>query len=373
MNSKKSIRLGKAGVILLSGAVLLSTAACSSENTETRQTVEKSGQKITVMDNTSESVYTKLKLEGIDKIEGVRGTDFAGEDTVVVEKENRNLPPQTVEGQERYPHNLYLRTLSTGTETPLQEGGKNYGAAQLSPDKKQLFYKELYDATGLGFIMNLATGTSVRASDAEFRSEEGSWADNEHVIYPDMEGTIVKAGVNGKQEVVVKTGIPYVHEVVQTGSRILYVTGEDSQLIAYDTETKQSKVLKKNVLWVIPSPDGSRLAIVERTKPGEMVLLLCDSEGGEQSRLAAGQQIFGTSWSPDGSKLAYATTAASATEDQDGLFITEVETGEQTPVLNDIEVADQLRWSPSGKKLLASVSVLKDNAYQFITYVVRLS
>ncbi|OKP82273.1 PD40 domain-containing protein [Paenibacillus sp. P32E] len=373
MNPDQNFRPGKMVQMLLCSAVLLSIAACSTENTDSRQTVEKSGKKITVMDNTSESVYTKLKLAGIEKTEGIRGLDFVSEEVIVLDKENRNLPPQTVEGQERYPHNLYLRTLSSGVDTPLQEGEKNYGAAQLSPDKSRVFYKELYEATGLGFIMNLATGVSVKASAAEFRSEEGSWADNEHVLFPDMEGNIVKADVNGKQETVLKTGIPYVHEVVQSGSRILYITGEDSQLSAYDTETKQTKVLKKNVMWAIPSPDGSRLAIVERTKPGEMVLLICDSEGSEQSRLAAGQQIFGTSWSPDGSKLAYVTTSANAAEDQDGLFITEVETGEQTPVLNDIEVADQLRWSPSGKKLLASVSVLKDNAYQFITYVVKLS
>ncbi|MFD2882179.1 hypothetical protein ACFTAO_50275 [Paenibacillus rhizoplanae] len=75
--------------------------------------------------------------------------------------------------------------------------------------------------------------------------EEGKWADDAHVIYPDMEGNILSADVTGKQETIVKTGIPYVHEVVQTGSRILYVTGEDSQLSAYDTVTKQTKVLRK--------------------------------------------------------------------------------------------------------------------------------
>ncbi|KAI7273283.1 hypothetical protein KC345_g7022 [Hortaea werneckii] len=325
------------------------------------------------MDNTSESVYTRLKLEGIDKVEGVRGTEMVSEDIFVVSKENHNSPPQVIEGQERYPVNLYLHTLSTGGETPLKEGTQNYGAPQLSPDKTHLFYKELYEGTGLGYIMDLATGTSVKVSDAEFSNEEGKWSDNEHVIFPDMEGNIMSADVNGKQETVLKTGVRYVHGVIQSGSRILYVTGEDSQLNAYDTGTKQTKVLKKNVDWVIPSPDGSRLAIVERIGPGERVLLLCDSDGNEQSRLAAGQQIFGTSWSPDGSKLAYAITTAGAADDQEDLFITEVETGEQTPVLNDIHLSDHLRWSPSGKKLLAATAVLKDNAYQSITYVVSLS
>jgi TolB protein len=373
MNPEKNIRPGKAWSLLLCGAVLLSVTACSADNTATRQVVEKSGKKITVMDNTSESVYTQLKLEGIDKAEGVRGTDFVSEDVIVVNKENRSLTPQMIEGQERYPYNLYLHTLSTGNDTPLQEGEATYGAPQLSPDKTYLFYKELHEATGLGYIMNLASGASVKLGDAEFRSEEGKWSDNGHVLYPDMEGNIISADVTGKQEAILKTGVPYVHEVVQTGSRILYVTGEDSQLSAYDTGTKETKVLKKNVLWVVPSPDGSKLAVVERVKPGEMVLKLCDSEGNEQSRLASGQQIFGTSWSPDGSKLAYGVTAAGSADDQQDLFITEAETGEQTPVLNDIHLSDQLRWSPSGKKLLATTSVLKDNAYQFLTYVIRLS
>ncbi|WP_438493468.1 hypothetical protein [Paenibacillus sp. IHBB 3054] len=369
----KPSRVGKSALLLVCTAVLLSTAACNTGATESRQVIEKSGQKITVLDNTSESVYTKLELEGIDKVENVRGMDFVSEDSLVVDKENRQLPAQTVEGQKRYPHNLYLHNLSTGEDTPLLGGEKNYGSALLSPDKKHLLYKELEDFTGFGYIMNLETGVSVQVDDTQFRSEEGKWIDNGQILFPDMEGNIFKADLKGDQEIVVKPGAAYVHEVVQSGSLIYYVTGEEAELNAYNTETKQSKLLKKSVMWVIPSPDGSRLAIVKRTKPGEMILVLCDTEGNEQSTLASAQQIFGTSWSPDGSKLAYALTAGNAASGQDGLFITEVETGEQTPVLADIEVADQLRWSPSGKKLLASSGILKDNAYQFITYVIRLT
>ncbi|MEK3796497.1 hypothetical protein MKX42_32650 [Paenibacillus sp. FSL R7-0204] len=373
MNHLSQRAWGKIWSILLCGAVLLSVTACSTENTDTREVVEKAGRKITVLDNISEPVYTKLKLEGIQKVEGVRGTDFAGEDVMVMTKENRSLPSQVIEGQERYPLNLYLHTLSTGEEAPLQVGELNVGAPQISPDKTHVFFKELHDITGFGYIMDLSGGAPVKVSDAEFRVEEGKWADDTHVIFPDMEGNILSADLTGEQETIVKTGIPYVHEVVQTGSRILYVTGEDSQLSTYDTATKQTKVLRKNVIWAVPSPDGSQMAIVERIGRGEMTLKLCDSEGNEQSKLASGQQIFGTSWSPDGKLLAYAVTAAGSTDDQQDLFITEVETGEQTPVLNDFHLADPLHWSPSGKKLLATATVLKDNIYQFLTYVVSLS
>ncbi|UQZ34433.1 hypothetical protein C2I18_13430 [Paenibacillus sp. PK3_47] len=374
MDSEIKCSWSRIGLITLSVAVLLTAAACSTGEAETRRIVEQSGTKITVMDNTSESVYTKLQLEGIDKIEHVRGLDWADEDSIVVDKENRALKPETVEGQERYPHNLYLRDLPTGGETPLAEGSKNYGAAQLSPDRTHLLYMEMEDFAGFGFIMDLETGRSVKVNDMPFRSEEGKWADNGHFIFPDMEGAIRKADVNGTQETVVKPEGTYVHEVVQSGNTVYYVMGEDMGLYAYNTETQESREILQNVAWVIPSPDGSRLAIVKRTEPGEMVLMLTDTEGNEQqSRLAAGQQIYGTSWSPDGSKLAYSLTAADAGSDQDGVFITEVETGEQTQILSDIEASNPLRWSPSGKKLLAASAVLKDDAYQAITYVIRLS
>lgn len=374
MNGKTSGKAGKRILLLMCTVLLLPMSACGTEDTDNRQVVEKSGNRITVMDNTSESVYTKLKIEGIDKVQNVRGLDFVSEDTVVVDKENRGLPAQTVEGEERYPHNLYLHTLSTGEETPLVEGDKNYGAVLLSPDKEHMLYKELDEFTGFGYIMNLQTGNSEKAGDTQFRSEEGKWLDNSQVIFPDMEGNILRADVNGAQELVLRPGAPYVHEVVQSGSLIYYVTGEDTALTAYNTETKQSKVLKKGVMWVIPSPDGSKLAIVKRTKPGEMVLVICDSEGKELSTLASAQQIFGTGWSPDGSKLAYALIPGNTADDRSGVFITELETGEQTPILGgDIEIADQLRWSPSGKKLLVSSAVLKADVYQFVTYVIRLT
>ncbi|MDQ0196531.1 hypothetical protein [Paenibacillus wynnii] len=371
MKTANKSKMSKMALILMSIVSLLSIAACGSGDAETRTVVEKSGQKITVMDNASESVYTQLKLEGIDKLDGVRGMDWLNDDTLVVDKENTQMTAVTVEGEKRYPHNFYLRNLSTGKEQPLKESEQSLGFALLSPDKKNVFYKETYEATGIGYIMNLETGVTVKTGDAEFMTTEGEWSDNEHVIFPNMEGDILKVDLNGKSELAVDTGVTYVHNVVQSGSKIYYVAHEDSQLIAYDTDSKQSKVIKKEVMWVIPSPDGSRLAIVKRTAPTEMTLFLCDDEGNEQSALASGTQVFGTSWSPDGSKLAYTTTAENGNENR--LFITEVETGEQTPISNDMQASDKLRWSPSGKKLLTSTAVLKDNTYQFIAYVITLS
>ncbi|ALP35358.1 hypothetical protein ASL14_03355 [Paenibacillus sp. IHB B 3084] len=368
MNVNIHSKLGKTGLILLATAILLSMTACSTGNTEARQVVEKSGKKITVMDNTTESVYTKLKLEGIAKIEGVRGMDWVSEGTLAVDKQNRKLSPVIIEGEKRYPHNLYQYDLASSGETPLLEGENSYGFAKLSPDRKHMLYQQLYESTGIGYIMNLETGVSVKMYDAEFMAGEGVWEDTGHVIFPNMEGDIIRADVNGKSEVAVKTGQRSVSSVAQSGNMIYYVAM--GELIAYDIETKQSEVLKKNVWVVLPSPDGSKLAVVKHTKPGENVLVLCDTKGKELSTLASGMQLFGTSWSPDGSKLAY---AVSEDGDKYRFFITEAETGEQTPVLGDNGISDQLRWSPSGKKLLIPTGVLKDTRYQSTAYVIKLS
>ncbi|MFE4712804.1 hypothetical protein ACFRAM_18155 [Paenibacillus sp. NPDC056722] len=369
--TKAARRLVRAGSLLLGCAFLLAMTACGASGTEARHVVEKSGQKVTVMDNTTDSVYTKLKLDSIDKFEGIRGMDWLGENELAVDKENRKLTPEMIEGQERYPHNLYIRNLASGQDQPLKEGKESLGNAIVSPDNKYIFYKEVYEATGIGYLMNLGTRETVQLGKDEFMASEGEWADSGHVIYPDMKGDIIKADVQGKSEVVLETGAGIIHNVVQSGSIIYYVAHEDSQLFAYDTETKKSKMIKKNVMWVIPSPDGSRLAIVKREGPGEMKLVLCDPAGNEQSVIDSGTQIFGTNWSPDGSKLAYNVSSDNGNVNR--LFITEVETGEQTPISDEMQASDKLRWSPSGKKLLISTSVLKDNKYQFVTYVITLS
>ncbi|AIQ44715.1 lipoprotein [Paenibacillus sp. FSL R7-0273] len=373
MSRQAGGRTGKAGLALLGAAVMLSMTACSSGETEARQVIEQAGTRITVMDNTSESVYTRLQLEGIDKVADMRSMDWVSEDIIVVDKENRSLSPQLIEGLEQYPHNLYLHNLSTGEDTPLQEGDQNYGAAQVSPDKRYVAYKETNEMVGLGYIRDLESGSAVKVDEAPFRVEEGEWADDGRFVFPGMDGVVYRTDVQGAKEAVVESGESYVHEVVQSGGILYYVTGEDMGLTAYDTDSKQSKVLKQSVVWVAPSPDGSRLAIVKRTRPGEMVLMLCDSEGNELAELASGQQVFGTSWSPDGSKLSYSLTAENPSDDQNGVFITELESGEQTQLLSDIEIADQLRWSPSGRKLLASAVAVKDNKYESTTYVIRLS
>ncbi|GGF66011.1 hypothetical protein GCM10010912_08830 [Paenibacillus albidus] len=367
-------KLGTRKWVLLSVAALLLLSACSSDETVSKEVIEKSGTRITVMDNQAESVYTRLKLERIDKLEGVRGMDWASEDSIVVSQENKAIPAEIWDGQKHYPQNLYLYDLSSGQQTPLKEGKDNLGGALLSPDKTYVFYKAGYESSGIGYIMNLATGDTVKTGEGEIAMGEGTWSDNTHVLYsefPPVAGKVVRVDAYGKSEPAMQTEAKYVANVIQSGTKIYFTAEEDSRLIAYDTQTKTSEVLGTGVMWVIPSPDGSRLAVQKRVAPGKVTLFVTDGAGNELSTVYSGFQIFGTNWSPDGSKLAYSTSSENGNENR--LFITEVETNEQTPISDEMQASDQLRWSPSGKKLLGTTTVWKGEAYQFITYVITLS
>jgi TolB protein len=348
---------------------ILTVSACGTADTADRQVVEKAGKSITVVDNTNESVYKELTLDKIDKIDDLRGMDWVSESQLIVDKENKDLKPVSVEGEQRYPHNLYLHDLSSGSETPLLEDDANLGFAVLSPDKKHVFYKKTEESVGRGFIMDLETKKSVQTGDSLIPVAEGEWTDNSQVIFPNMNGEIVTANVSGQTETAVKTGEFTTFNPVMAGKNIYYIVTKTGKLYAYNTETKKTTTIKDDAIWVIPSPDGQQLAIVKRTGETEMSLTLCDAMGNEKSTLAKGTQVFGTNWSPDGSKLAYTISSPDGT--MKGLYVTDVNTGKETPISVDMQyVADKLRWSPSGKKLLTSTSVMTDNQYKFVTYVI---
>ncbi|ASA25238.1 hypothetical protein [Paenibacillus donghaensis] len=354
------------------GLVVLLISGCGTKDTEARQVVQKDGTAITVLDNTAESVYTSLKLERIDRIDELRGMDWIDEDTLVVSRENRQLNPETIEGEARYPRNLYRYELASASQSALVEGDHTYGSAQFSPDKRHMFYMELYESTGMGYIMDMASGQSVKLDDKEFMMDEGVWADDAHVIYSDMEGAVKRADLKGASEAILQVEGARAQGAVQSGNVIYYIVGGEAgqQLFAWDGDTKTTAMLSENVTSVLPSPDGSRLALHKRIGPGKVELLLSDAEGKTLSTVASGMQVFGTNWSPDGSKLAY---AVSENGDQYRFFIMELETGEQTEVLGNNDVSDQLQWSPSGKKLMIPTGELKDNVYKSTTYIINLS
>ncbi|MEH7005218.1 hypothetical protein V7023_27015, partial [Priestia megaterium] len=78
-------------------------------------------------------------------------------------------------------------------------------------------------------------------------------------------------------------------------------------------------------------------------------------------------QIFGVSWSPDGSKLAY--NFISEKEGDKGIFIADGLTGDVTHLNVNLDyAADQLAWSQSGNKLVAS-SFTQNQVHTYIIFL----
>ncbi|WP_339238576.1 hypothetical protein MKX40_29070 [Paenibacillus sp. FSL R5-0517] len=367
MNWKKAA-LGTFGAI-----ALLTTAACGG-TTEPGSNAQggKTGTDITVKDNTNTSVYQSFKLEKIDKLPNMRGIAWLSDDWIVSDKENKSLKPVTVEGEERYPHNLYMYDLTKGTDTPLKESEVSLGAPLVSPDAQYLFYREPEESTGKGYILNLHNGETTPAGKEDGFVQEGAWLDNEHVVFPNMKGDLISASVDGTTKVLVETGNFNVRSIKVSGNMLYYITGEDGQLNAYDVKTGDVKQVLKSVEWVIPSNDGTRLAIVKRTADTKRALVLTDLEGNEKATLARGTQIFGTSWSGDDSKIAY--TINSENDNEKGLFVSNTESAEQFQISADMDNAsDPLAWSPEGNKILLSQAVLENESYHFVTSVITIS
>lgn len=360
----------RTGIAILAAACLLAAGCSATDGAGGASAPPGNGSSVTVIDNQAESVYAQpVKLEQIDRLEGVRGMDWLSEEELVV----GGPDPEPAEGREQPWQHLYIRNLATDQDTPLVTGERNVGAALLSPNKRHLFFKELFEATGIPYLLDLQTMQEVRAGEGEISGDEGEWAGNEHVVYSlfPASGDIVFAGLDGRQETVVRHAEGgYTHGAVQGGRIIYYLAGD--RLVSHDLDSGENGEGIDGVEWIVPSPDGKRLAVVRLTGEAERSLLLCDAAGNELSTLAVGTQIFGANWSPDGTRLAY--TVSSDDGSLKGLFIAEAESGDHTQIGLDIDhVSDKLRWSPSGQKLLAATSMPGPDGYRFVTYILTFS
>ncbi|MBW7474367.1 hypothetical protein K0T92_06390 [Paenibacillus oenotherae] len=374
MNKRKLTSAAAAGIVCL-----LVVAGCGSSelneetvNSTSRQVIEKPDKTITIID--SEPVAaSEVEVVKIDKLEGVRGMDWLGEDKLIIDKLNKNMEPVTIEGEQRYPHNLYIRDSNAGqaSDEALQEESHDQGFGMLSPDKKYLFYKKHEENTARGFIMDLATRKSAPMGDLLMGASDGEWRDNESVIFPSFSGNIYSSDVNGNVQLLAKTKKSINYNVKQVGTKVYYIS-TNNQLTVYDTATKETTTLDKGVTWFIPSPDGQQYALVKRVTETEMELKLLDAELKPKQTIAKSTQVYGTSWSPDGSKLAY--NAISEDGGVKGIFVADAVSGKTTQISVDVQYAsDELRWSPSGKKLMTSTSVMQENSsYSFVTYLISL-
>lgn len=350
-------------------ALILSFTINATKPEPDRQIVQAGGKNITVMKSEKASASTELALQKIIPIKDARAYEWVDENTILISKANKNFPKILTESGMIYPQNLYLYNLKTNGSKLILGSKNNMGNAVLSPDKKHVFYKEGIENL-TGFIINLQTKLKVQVSpiDSIFPTE-GQWIDNNNLVFSTLpEGKIYTANTKGKlTQIATAKGIA--SNTIKIKNDIYYCVGEKLYKQAINNNARQ--LLRDDVIWLIPSPTQSQFALVKNNDKTKRTLTLSDLKGNELKTFAQGSQIMGTSWSGDGSKLAY--TVASDNNNDGGLFVVDTTRNKVVQLALDIQyISDYVKWSPSGKRLLASNIKIENNENSFVSYIIDL-
>ena len=361
--------IGLASMLLLTG--------CGSQWGTSREEIEIAGQTITVLDNPEQASYEKTEINQFVRLDNVRGTDWLSDEKLLVDRENRDRKPERAEGATWYPRNVYVHELSTGLETAIAASDSNQGYALASPDKTKVFYKSfsLQSHTGQGIVANLATGQSAAFTDEDaIAVDNGRWVDNDSLVYATIQGDIFEWNTDrGRPNLLLESGEMFPGNPALLGDRLFYTTLQGALMIQSPNESVRVES-SSDVVWMVPSPDEQRLAVVSRFRGGKMELTVTDLQGNVLHAIAQDTQIYGLAWSPDGNRLAYAGITPNGTVH--GIYVADASTGQSVPLSLDIKfIADPLRWNPSGNRLMVT-STLPDEQQdrnRFVTYLVKAS
>ncbi|MFC4304844.1 TolB family protein [Cohnella boryungensis] len=363
-----------AGIV---AAVLIFLAGCQPQWSSNRNQVEAGGKTITVLDNPEAIAYPKTEVDALVRLDNVRGSDWLSDDELLVARENRDMKPEHVEGADWYPSNVYVHVLSTGQETPIHASEENQGFAVASPDKTKVFYKTFYlqSNTGRGNLLDLSSRSNLAFTKEDaITIDNGSWIDNDSLIYSTIDGTFYEMGTSDETpRRLLDTDEMFPGNLFRIGSLFYYTTLE-GKLMSSSSDGSSAIDGVSNVVWMLPSPDEQRLALVRRIKSGNMELLITDLQGNTLHAIAQDSQIYGMAWSPDGTKLAYSGITPNGTVR--GIYIADVSAGTSSPLSLDIKfISDPLRWNPSGNRLMVSSTLPDDdrNRNRSVTYLVRVS
>ncbi|BBI35063.1 TolB family protein [Cohnella abietis] len=363
-------------------ASLIALIGCQSVNVGSVELGQSSNKQITILDNPEKITYEKSSIDALVRLDDVRGMDWISEDEIIVDKENTDFPPEEAEGAQWYPHNLYIQSLQSGAQTALYPENRNQGFAQVSPDKSKLFYKtfDLQANTGQGYLMDIPTRKTFAFTERDaMEVGNGRWVDNNSLVYASIEGTIYFANVDIPQpKKLIETRIPFISNISYLNNKLYYTTPYNDKntanLLFGSPKEKQVASSLDKVLSVVPSPDDQKLAIVRRIKSGAVELLITDLQGNILTAVAQDSQIFGTAWSPDGTRLAYAALGYSGV--LRGIYVADESTGLSNALSVDIKfISDTLQWSPTGNRLMITSTQPDEqkNRNRFVTYLVRVN
>ena len=369
---------GYIGVVLITALTLSSACGYTAAG---REEIQKGDKKITVLNLKAppEAGNTALGndfgIEKIDRYEGMRGEDWLGDDFILITRENQELEPVRVFDQMSLVRNLYSYDLKSKEEKSISKKTEYIWMPIVSPDGRHIFYEKFEAGRYAGLISDLEGNekAAVEVDPAKgfiLSFSQAKWVDNEEVIVPSSGEGVCLVNVNSKVSKIEGIGRMQTDRAVKVDDKIYYVSTERN-LVAYDIISKQSKVVKDNVLDFELSPERDMFAVQRKVSESRNALVLTDLYGIEKATLAEAKATFGISWSPDQDKLAY--LMISEDESKSGLHVMDLKSKEDIYVSRDfLNVDNGLKWSPSGKKILASIGEVKEMKVIDNTYVITL-
>jgi len=376
---KKFTRVGY--IICIAFTVSLTLSGCTIRGVP-REKINIDGKEITIL-STSPSLKSEkvvpsddFTIEKISLYNGIRGEDWLSDDTILITKENAEMEPIAVFDQMSKIRNLYSYNLKTGEEKSIYDETEYMWMPIISPDKKYIFSENVKSGNYSGLILDLdgqvkATVKEDTAKGFHISFNNAKWVDKETVIVPTSGDGVSLINVNSNILHIEDIGEMQTDSAVMVGNKIYYVSVERN-LIAYDINSKQKEIVKKNVLNFELSPNKDLFAIEKKISEGKNALMIIDVDGNEKTTLTEGKMVFGISWSPDQSKIAYVVTTID--ESNSGLYVMDLNSQNSLYVSSDyLGIDNGLKWSPSSDKILASIVEVKEMKAIDNTYVITLN
>lgn len=351
-------------LVIISTLILF--VGCTKEFEIDRKTIQKGEKKITVISDTNYMVGKDV-VEKINMYEGLKGYDWVDNDKVLGIKENENNEFEKL---------VYdVKNVLSFSKKKFTGQNLSYKDINISPDKKHIFFVD--QARHIGYIIDLKGNINAKAKGPYIGElAEAIWLNNKELVMPyegtgfyiiDLDGKEIKIEDIENEE--------NIYKAVKVGNKIYYSTQIELErkMKVYDISTKETNLfIEDRVVDFHLSPKDNQFVIeTHNLNKDNTTLLLVDLEGKNKDDIAEGRMIYGSSWSPDGSKFAYVVNSRG--EEDEGLFIIDIEKNKRNHVSTIyLDLENDIKWSPSGDKIMISNSEVKDSKWINKINVIKL-
>lgn len=333
-------------LVLISTLILL--VGCTKDLETDREIIKKENKEITVISDTN-YIIGKDVVQKINVYEGLKGYDWVDNDKILGIKENENNELEELVYDVR---NIldFIKKEFTSEDLP-------YQFMKISPDKKNIFFVD--GARHIGYIMDLKGNIKATAKGPYIGElTEAIWNDNQGLVMP-YEGTGFYIINNDGKETKIKNveNEENIYKAIKLGNKIYYTTQIELErkMKVYDISTKETKsFIEDRVVDFHLSPKKDQFLVeTHDINKDKTTLFLVDLEGENKDAVAEGRMIYGTSWSPDGTKIAYVVNSRG--EEDEGLFIINIEKNKKNQVSTMyLDLENDIKWSPLGDKIMIS-------------------